>query len=172
MDIPSCTSSHSGKPRADKRVKPYGHGWFMLGHPKYLRTLLARAMEAREGKDILEMPCVRPCPYIPRCRRGPCLWLPSLCLWHRGLQASETQEHRHRPVSRAWAHQRLSVQPSLTRHIAAHYFCKLRNQAVDAKDTSILSQAIQDVDCIRDAKRVTIVVPRKVSQRSRQLARS
>ena len=45
---------HSGKPKADKRIKPYGHGWFMLVHPKNLRILWARAMEAPEGNDILE----------------------------------------------------------------------------------------------------------------------
>ena len=45
---------HSGKPRADKRIKPYGHGWFMLVRPKNLRMLWAQAMEAPEGNDILE----------------------------------------------------------------------------------------------------------------------
>ncbi|OLP80442.1 hypothetical protein AK812_SmicGene39147 [Symbiodinium microadriaticum] len=42
------------QPRADKRVKPYGHGWFMLVHPKNLRILWARAMEAPDRNDILE----------------------------------------------------------------------------------------------------------------------
>ena len=74
---------HSGKPKADKRIKPYGHGWFMLVHPKNLRILWARAMEAPEGNDILETALRETLPKYPKADGvvvdRACSFLPCAC---------------------------------------------------------------------------------------------
>ncbi|CAE7406745.1 unnamed protein product [Symbiodinium natans] len=51
-----CASArnHAGKPRADGKKKPYGHGWFMVVNPADKRILWAKPMLVPEGNDILE----------------------------------------------------------------------------------------------------------------------
>ena len=44
---------HSGKPPKHGRVKPFGHGWFMLVHPRDLRILAVRSMVVPENNEIL-----------------------------------------------------------------------------------------------------------------------
>ena len=50
-----CANSrpHAGKPPAHGRMKPFGHGWFMLVHPRDLRILAVKSMAVPENNDIL-----------------------------------------------------------------------------------------------------------------------
>ena len=99
------------QPRADKRVKPYGHGWFMLVHPKNLRILWARAMEAPDRNDILETALRKILPKYPMADGvvvdRACSFLPCACRIKAFKQVKSLSVDR-RPVSRAWSHQRLS----------------------------------------------------------------
>ena len=44
---------HAGKPPSHGRIKPFGHGWFMLVHPRNLRILAVRSMSVPENNEIL-----------------------------------------------------------------------------------------------------------------------
>ena len=167
---------HSGKPKADKRIKPYGHGWFMLVHPKNLRILWARAMEAPEGNDILETALRETLPKYPKADGvvvdRACSFLPCACrikafnqvkywsvdLFHAHGHTKDcpcNPLYRRRLKSRfesvntsaceqvfSWfrGYARVLNEATPSRHaFKVLYFCKLHNQAVDAKDTSYLN---------------------------------
>ena len=50
-----CANSrqHAGKPPSHGRIKPFGHGWFMLVHPRDLRILAFKSMSVPENNAIL-----------------------------------------------------------------------------------------------------------------------
>ncbi|OLQ13370.1 hypothetical protein AK812_SmicGene2621 [Symbiodinium microadriaticum] len=50
-----CANSrqHAGKPPSHGRIKPFGHGWFMLVHPRDLRILAVKSMCVPENNAIL-----------------------------------------------------------------------------------------------------------------------
>ena len=51
-----------GRPRKDAKLKPYGHGWFMLINPRELRILAVTCMDKPQGNAIVRQSLLKVLP--------------------------------------------------------------------------------------------------------------